>query len=106
MEDHGALVEHAPTRLGRQRQLSVRLPSFAAALPVVARTDLDLVAPSRLTKLDSGRVRAWEAPIFLLEHLVTPVWPERLHTDTGHRQFRERIVEAVFMPSRDTAVIS
>ena len=87
------VVDHALGALGRRRRVALRLPNFTAALPVVAATELVMVGPASLERLVPEGVSARPLPLDLPPHLLTLVWPERLHDDGAHRWFRTVLAE-------------
>ena len=61
--------------------------------PVVAATELVMVGPASLERLVPEGVSARPLPLDLPPHLLTLVWPERLHDDGAHRWFRTVLAE-------------
>lgn len=88
------LVDAALAALGRTRHVAVRVPHFAATLPLVARTDLVLTGPASLADLVPDTIRVVEVPVEVPGHAITLVWSERFADDPGHRWFREQVVAA------------
>jgi DNA-binding transcriptional LysR family regulator len=87
-------VDEVLEKLGRQRRVVLRVPNFYAALPIVARSDLVLTAPSSLGAImDSGLKLALLAPpLQLPEHTVNVLWHERFANDPAHRWLRELLI--------------
>lgn len=88
-------VDRALERQGAQRRVGLRLPSFAAALAIVARSDLALTAPTGLARVappDPG-VAILPPPLPLPEHSIDLVWHERFSNDPGHVWLRELMAE-------------
>ncbi|MCA9610385.1 MAG: LysR family transcriptional regulator [Myxococcales bacterium] len=85
-----ALAEH-----GLTRRVALRVPSFAAAAAIVARSDLVLTAPTVLDRLTAvGRdVVCVAAPIRLPRHRIDMMWHERFTHDPPHRWFREVLLD-------------
>jgi DNA-binding transcriptional LysR family regulator len=81
--------------LGLTRRVAARLPQFAAALALVAATDLVLTAPATLVTLAPPSVRACPPPLDLPGHSVTLVWSARFDDDPAHAWWRQRIADTV-----------
>lgn len=81
-------------RVGRTRDVAVRLPAFAAALGVISESDLVLTAPASLGRIASDTVVARPPPLSVPAHRITLVWSERLDADPGARWFREQVAAA------------
>jgi DNA-binding transcriptional LysR family regulator len=90
----GGLVDDALARQGRQRRIALRVPSFSAALGIVAQTDLVLTAPTALVQAapDPRRLTVVPVPLALPGHTVNLAWHERFAKDAGHVWFREALV--------------
>jgi DNA-binding transcriptional LysR family regulator len=87
-------VDRALADLDRTRHVAARIPAFAAALGIVAGSDLVLTAPASLARLAGADVVVREPPLPLPGHAVTLVWSERVHADPGSRWFRALVREA------------
>ncbi len=89
------LVDHALAEAGESRRVALRVPTFAAALRIVAQTDLLLTAPAALARAaPDGEVVSVPTPLPLPEHAVTICWHPRFSEDPAHRWLRERLDEA------------
>lgn len=86
-------VDAALDEAGHPRTVTLRVPSFSAALALVARSDLVLTAPATLRKLAPAGVRAFEPPLPLPDHAVTMVWSSRYDEDPLHVWLRELVVQ-------------
>ncbi len=87
-------VDEALGKLGRRREIAVRVPSFLVAPRIVAETDLVAVVPRRLAELarrDVG-VRALPLPLAVPSLRVSMAWHERMRRDPGHVWFRRRLL--------------
>ncbi|MBK6356931.1 MAG: LysR family transcriptional regulator [Betaproteobacteria bacterium] len=70
-------------RLGCQRQIGLVLPSFSAALHIVAHTDLIAMVPSRsLTNDDTARLTIFDPPVPIETFPLHIAWHER--NDNNH----------------------
>ena len=79
---------------GLHRRIAARVPSFAVAPRIVARSELVLTAPAMLAEtLGDLPVVAVGAPVDLPVHGVAMVWHRRYAADPGHRWLRELIAE-------------
>lgn len=88
-------VDRALTSRGAQRRVGLRLPSFAAALAIVARSDLALTTPTGLARVappDPG-IAILPPPLPLPEHSIDLVWHERFSNDPGHVWLRELMAD-------------
>ncbi len=85
-------VDAALAALGRQRRIAVRVPSFAVARAVVARSDAMLTAPNSLRRLvDDDAVVALPPPLDLPGHGIAMTWHARFQADPAHRWLREQV---------------
>lgn len=83
---------------GLERRVVLRVPQFAAAVEVVAQTDLVLTGPSTLARSVVGAGLVSRAvPLELPEHAIAMVWHPRFGDEPGHRWLRERLVEVAQM---------
>ncbi len=84
-------VDRALSRQGARRRIALRLPSFAAALAIVARSDLALTGPTGLARLapPDFRIAMYPPPLTLPHHSVDLVWHERFTNDPGHGWLRD-----------------
>ena len=88
------LVDLVLAERGVDRDVYVRIPAFAAALGIVASSDLALTAPASLARLAGPEVAVLPVPLALPEHAVVLVWSERVDADPGGRWFRALVREA------------
>ena len=88
------LVDGVLADAGLERDVAVRIPAFASALGIVARSDLVLTAPASLATLAGTDVRVVPVPLALPVHTVTLVWSERIDADPGGRWFRALVRDA------------
>lgn len=91
-----AAVERQLAKVLAPGRLAVRVPSFLAALPVVAQSDCLLTVPRRVALgLGSKRLRLLAPPLALPRFEVRQYWHERRHADPANRWFRA-LVAALF----------
>jgi DNA-binding transcriptional LysR family regulator len=97
------LVEH-----GLKRRISLRVPHFYSALPILARSDLILTAPTVLARLApaDGSIAVLAPPLRLPGHRVHLVWHERFTKDQGHAWLRDCIVAAGQAAERETGTLT
>jgi len=88
------VVDRALAEAGLQRHVRLRVPSFPAAMRVVAHSDLVLTGPTVLGGLVAS-VRCLPVPVALPRHAITLVWHPRLDADLGHRWFRGMVKAAL-----------
>jgi DNA-binding transcriptional LysR family regulator len=85
---HAAVERQLAKVLGPGR-LVVQVPSFLAALPVVAQSDCLLTVPRRVALgLGAKRLRLLAPPLALPRFEVRQYWHERQHADPASRWFR------------------
>jgi len=92
----GGPVDRALAREGAQRRIGLRLPSFSAALAIVARSDLALTGPAGLARLAPAdpEIAVFAPPLPVPEHSIDLVWHERFTNDPGHAWLRDLMAEA------------
>jgi DNA-binding transcriptional LysR family regulator len=90
-------VADALTRLGAERRVALRVPSFFAAALVVARSDLVMTAPARVAAsvADGFDLVSRPAPFPIPHFDIVMLWHESRDRDPAHRWLREVIVAAV-----------
>jgi DNA-binding transcriptional LysR family regulator len=88
------LVDRVLAAEGLSRDVCLRIPAFAAALGIIASTDLVLTGPASLARLAGPEVGVHPVPLALPEHAVVLVWSERVDADPGGRWFRALVREA------------
>jgi DNA-binding transcriptional LysR family regulator len=88
-------VDVALAALGRRRTVSVRIPSFLAAVEIVAGSDLVITLPATLARrvAGSGRLVAVAPPLDLGGFTMSLVWHAR-HQDTPRHAWLRRSVVA------------
>lgn len=90
-QGQASLVDLALRKLGRQRDVAMRIPHFMGAPFIVARSDLLLTAPRSLL-LHFGRLlplRIFEPPIELPDVRTMMTWHERVSDDPAHAWLRD-----------------
>lgn len=85
------LVDQLLSARGLERRVTCRVPSFASALAITARSDLVLTGPEALGKIAEGRLVRLPAPLPLPRHAITMVWHPRYTADPAHRWLRDLI---------------
>jgi len=91
-----APVDAALTRIGRNRRVRVRVPSFLAAVEIAARSDLVVTLPSSLARTAGGmgRFLALPPPLELGRFTMSLLWHARRQDDPRHIWLRCRLVAA------------
>lgn len=91
------VVDEALAARGLRRRVAVVLPSFIAAVAIVADSDLVLTVPSCIAHHLRPRlqVRMLPLPLELPEYEVLQLWHERDHHDPGHRWLRGAVARAL-----------
>ncbi len=90
-----APVDLALARIGRERRVRVRVPSFLAAAEIAARSDLVMTLPSSLarTAVAMGRFVALPPPLDIGGFTMSLLWHARHQTESRHIWLRRTIVE-------------
>lgn len=91
-----SLIDQSLSRLGRQRRVKVRVPSFLAAVEIAARSDLVMTLPSSLARTAAGMRRFVLArpPLDLGRVAMSLAWHARHHDSPRHKWLRQLIVAA------------
>ncbi len=84
-------------RLGLQREVAMVVPSFAAAVAIVASSELVATVPGSLVEALGGAlgVRVLRSPAPAVRTQVKLVWHERTHADPASRALRDIVTRAV-----------
>jgi DNA-binding transcriptional LysR family regulator len=82
---------------GLKRRVALAVPTFAAALLVVQRSDLVGLMPRTLGKdaVEKAGLVALDPPMELPPTEISMAWHQRYDADGGHRWLRERVRETV-----------
>jgi DNA-binding transcriptional LysR family regulator len=92
-------VDRALADLGLSREVTVVVPSFAAALAFAASSDLVALLPqsfvaARLQLLQTNAVEGFDLPLRVEGVTVSQMWHPRLDADAGHRWLRGLVLKA------------
>lgn len=92
-----AWVDEILDRMGRQRRVKVRVPSFFAAVEIAARSDLVMTLPSSLarTAADMRRFVMAPPPLDLGSVVMSLAWHARHQDSPRHVWLRRTIAAAV-----------
>ncbi|MBB2974236.1 LysR family transcriptional regulator [Mesorhizobium sp. RMAD-H1] len=92
-----AWVDEILDRMGRQRRVKVRVPSFFAAVEIAARSDLVMTLPSSLarTAADMRRFVTAPPPLDLGSVVMSLAWHARHQDSPRHVWLRRTIAAAV-----------
>jgi DNA-binding transcriptional LysR family regulator len=87
-------VDAALAELGLERQVSVVVPSFRAALAIAADSDLVALVPASffLPSVAAGGLRCFALPVAVQPITVSQIWHPRLDRDPGHRWLRSLLL--------------
>jgi DNA-binding transcriptional LysR family regulator len=87
--------------LGRERRVSLRVPSFLVALHAIADSDMILTTPESIARIFARKLdlRVLAPPVSLGPLSLSLAWHERHRADPSHLWLRKMIVEAVRAPS-------
>ena len=82
---------------GLTRRIAVRVPTFYAALSIVAHSDLVLTGPTPLRRLGAGLppIATLTPPLPLPDHALDLLWHERFAKDPAHAWLRTTISDVV-----------
>lgn len=94
-DDRPTWIDEELARLGRSRQVGLRVRYFMSAPLVVANTDLLMTGPAMLLRYFAGLVplRLFAPPIALPTYPEEMYWHQRFDHDPAHRWLRERLRE-------------
>jgi DNA-binding transcriptional LysR family regulator len=86
-------VDRPLAQFGAKRRVVVSVPFFAAAMFAVAKTDLVLTVPRKLTKIirPIDGVRVVEPPREIKPFPYFMTWHQRLNEEPSHAWFREQV---------------
>lgn len=88
-------VDAALAEQGLSRDIRVTVPSFPAALALVAASDLIGVAPRSFVEAMQGTgVRVFDLPFDVPGLTISQIWHPRMDADAGHRWLRNLIFSA------------
>jgi DNA-binding transcriptional LysR family regulator len=100
-----APVDVALAAIGRERRVSARVPSFLAAVEIVAGSDLVVTLPASLARrvAGSGPLVAVAAPLDLGSFTISLVWHARHQDEPRHVWLRRMVVTAAATLAADPA---
>jgi DNA-binding transcriptional LysR family regulator len=91
-----AWVDQALDRMGRERRVRAKVPSFFAAVEIVTNSDLVLTLPSSLAQtVDMHRLTSMSPPLDLAPVVMSLLWHARHQEAPRHVWLRGLIVSAV-----------
>jgi DNA-binding transcriptional LysR family regulator len=90
-------VDDALAARGLRRRVALAVPTYAASLLVVARTDLVALMPSRLGRrtVEALGLVALEPPFELPPIEISQAWHQRYEADGAHRWLRQCVRETL-----------
>ncbi len=91
-------TDEALSRLGRQRQVKVSVPSFGMLLDLVRSTDLAALVPERLLVGVTG-LEVCPAPLEVAGFTKVLAWHARTHVDPRQRWVRDLLVRTCGQPA-------
>jgi len=89
---HGP-IDAALAQMGLQRDIAIVVPSFPAALALVAESDLVASVPARQTVAARAGLHSFELPVATPELTVMQMWHPRLDADAAHTWLRSCLRE-------------
>nr|WP_292072693.1 LysR family transcriptional regulator [Mesorhizobium sp.] len=101
-----AFVDVALAGVGRRRRVSVRVPSFLAAVEIAARSDLIMTLPSSLAQVVGGRFVSLPPPLDLGSFIMSLLWHARHQDEPRHVWLRHSIAAAATALSAPGASIA
>ncbi|NUO54800.1 MAG: LysR family transcriptional regulator [Polyangiaceae bacterium] len=93
-------VEAALHRLGKERKVVARVPTFMSALALVKTTDIAVAAPERLVRTQMPDAECLSLPFPIEPTVLNLFWHPRRTTDPFHRWVREGILPEDALPAR------
>lgn len=91
----GGYVDDALRALGKQRRVAVTVPTFQAALAIVAETDLVATLPDDVTRALAPRLHRQPCPVATPELPMCVAWAARFTRDPRHRWVRSHVTAAL-----------
>lgn len=91
----GGYVDDALRALGKTRRVAVTVPTFQAALAIVAETDLVGTLPDEVTRTLAPRLHRQPCPVTTPELEMCVAWAARFTRDPRHRWLRGHVAEAL-----------
>lgn len=88
---HGPLDDELE-KLGKSRNVVASVPSFLAAPPLVAQSNLVATIPRRLAQITKEEIEIFDLPLPTPEFDVLASWHVRLQNDPGHKWLRDLAV--------------
>lgn len=89
-----AYVDHVLAQAGLSREVAARVPHFAVAEPLLARSDLIATLPSRLVaNMTKASVVSVRPPFTTHRFTMKAAWHRRTLASPAHRWFRSIVVE-------------
>jgi DNA-binding transcriptional LysR family regulator len=87
----GGYVDDALRTLGKTRRVAVTVPTFQAALAIVAETDLVATLPEEVTRTLAPRLHRQPCPVATPELEMCVAWAARFTRDPRHRWLRGHV---------------
>ena len=91
----GGYVDDALRTLGKTRRVAVTVPTFQAALAIVAETDLVATLPEEVTRTLAPRLHRQPCPVATPELEMCVAWAARFTRDPRHRWLRGHVAKAL-----------
>lgn len=90
-------IDEALAGMGLSREVAMAVPTFGAALVVVARTDLVGLMPARLGRraVEALGLVSLDPPLDLPSKEIAMAWHQRYDTDGAHRWLRTKVRETI-----------
>lgn len=85
-------------RLGRKRNVALRMPHFFAALEIIAKTDFMILLPEHFVRryVDNSDFAIITPPFGLPTFDVSMFWHARMHHEPLHAWFRKFVYEKIY----------
>lgn len=93
--DEGGYVDDALRAEGLARRVAVTVPSFQAALALVARSDLVATLPDDVTRMLAPSLYAQVCPVPTPELPICVAWAARFASDERHAWLRAQVIEVM-----------
>lgn len=92
---HQGVVETTLGELGRKRRVTVRVPHFHVAAPILGASDLIAAVPQGFIEVEnaSDSLRSLPLPFHTEKLVIRQFWHERFHEDSQNQWLRQQVLK-------------
>lgn len=103
----GGIVDRQLAQRGRTRRIALQVPTFLAAPPIIAETDLIATLPRRLVQAFQNwlPLQVHEPPLEIPGFTSMQYWSARRGADPAHAYLRRSLLEVAQAPNGSTGTI-